>query len=199
MRAGPRGLLILVVVSALIAAPVVLAFGGGGSYQHPYPTDVKPGDIVIGHGKKLDWLIPGYWTHTGMVAYYDPSVGDWIVVESMGGLGGSGVQLVTLSEFLSRYDTVAILRVATSDAVRQAAVGFALARLGYPYDYGWWTKQVYGDSYYCSELVWASYKAVGGPDIDENPGFSWRYLWGVAPQEVYDDSDTYLVYYDSAG
>jgi uncharacterized protein YycO len=198
-RLAARPAILALLAAVALLAPAAAAFGGGGSYSHPYPTDVRPGDIVIGHGKKTDWIIPGYWTHTGMVAYYDPSVGDWIVVESMGWPEGSGVRLVTLSEFLSRYDTVAILRVDTSDSIREAAVSFALSRLNYPYDYEWWTKQVYGDSYYCSELVWASYKAVGGPDIDANPGFSWRYLWGVAPQEIYDDSDTYVVYYDSAG
>jgi uncharacterized protein YycO len=111
--------------------------------------------------------------------------------------GGTGVTLTPLSEFLSRYDTVAVLRVATSDYIRTQAVYLALAQLGKGYDYWWPSKQVYGDSYYCSELVWASYKAVGGPDIDANPGWSWTYAYGVAPQEIYDDSDTYVIYYHS--
>lgn len=107
--------------------------------------------------------------------------------------------MVLLSDFLKRYDTVAVLRVNTNDVVRQNAVYFAYQQLGKPYDWGgWWTKEVYGDSYYCSELVWAAYKAAGGPDIDANPGWSWKYLDGVAPQEIYDDGDTYVIYYDSA-
>jgi uncharacterized protein YycO len=173
---------------------VAHAFSGGDSYYHPYPTNIKPGDIVIGHNKNTDWLIPGYWTHTGMIAYYDYYLGEWMVVEAEVG----GVQLTPLSVFLSRYDTVAVLRVATSDYIRYQAVNFALAQLGKPYDFWWVSKQVYGSSYYCSELVWASYKAVGGPDIDKNPGWSWTYAYGVAPQEVYDDSDTYVIYYHSA-
>ncbi len=191
------GVLVLLVLIAPLAGSSTLvasAFGSGGDYWHPYPSGVKPGDIVIGHSPSTDPFIPGYWTHTGMIAYYDSSIGDWIVVEAKAG----GVVLTPLTEFMSRYDTVAILRVATSDAVRQQAVSFALSKLGYSYDYWWLSKQVYGDSYYCSELVWAAYKASGGPDIDDNPGWSWTYAYGVAPQEVYDDSDTYTIYYHSA-
>ncbi len=188
------GILAIAVLLAPVAALPAEAFGSGGSYSHPYPEGVQVGDIVFGHGK-LDWLIPGYWTHVGMIAYWDPQVGDWIVVES--DLSG-GVHLSTLSEFLARYDTVAIAHVAAPESVRQAAVEFALEQLGKGYDLYWFTKQVYGSSYYCSELVWAAYKAVGGPDLDENPGWSWTYAYGVAPQEVYDDSDTIVYYYDSA-
>ncbi len=196
--AGPRivSLFLALLLLVPVLAPATYALGGGGDYWHPYPTDVRPGDIVFCHGKLTDWIIPGYWTHTGLVAYYDYSIGDWIVVEAN---PDGGVQLTPLTEFLSRYDAVAIMRVYTSDAIRQAAVEFAMAQLGKPYDFWWPTKQIYGSAYYCSELVWAAYKAVGGPDVDENPGWSWRYLYGVAPQEVYDDGDTYLVYYHYAG
>ena len=197
MRSPLAPIIVGFILLAPFFAPLAMAFSsGGGGYSHPYPYGVGPGDIVFGHGKKTDWLIPGYWTHTGLVAYYDPSIGDWIVVEAM---PSGGVQLTTLSEFLSRYDTVAVAHVDAPMWVREAAVEWALGKLGLSYDFGWWTKQVEGGSYYCSELVWAAYKAVGGPDIDDNPGFSWSYLWGVAPQEVYDDSDTIIFYYDSAG
>jgi uncharacterized protein YycO len=187
------GLVVFVVFLAL-ASPAMAFSKDTGGYSHPYPSDVRPGDIVIGHGEKTDWLIPGYWTHTGMIAYYDSSLDEWIVVESM---PDPGVSLVTLSEFLSRYDDVAVLRVSTTDGIRQSAVDFAMNQLGKPYDYAWWTKQVYGDAYYCSELVWAAYIAVGGPDVDDNPGWSWTYAYGVAPQEVYDDGDTYQIYRDT--
>ncbi|ASJ11678.1 YiiX/YebB-like N1pC/P60 family cysteine hydrolase [Thermococcus thioreducens] len=189
------------IVALLILATMlnpVAASGslGGSNYYHPYPTGIVPGDIVIGHNPLSSIVIPGYWTHTGIIAYYDYYANDWVVVEAWD--DPSAVRLVYLSDFLRRYDTVAVLRVATTDYVRQNAVSFALQQLGKPYDWGWWTKQVYGDSYYCSELVWASYIAAGGPDIDANPGFSWKYLNGVAPQEVYDDGDTYVIYYHSA-
>jgi len=193
----PTGRLLLLLVLLLMVLPSMPVHasslsGSSGSYTHPYPSNIKVGDIVIGHGTDtVSGAIPGYWSHVGIVAYYDSSVNDWIVVEAT---PERGVSLATLQEFMSRYDDFAVLRVATTDSVRQAAVRFALSQLGKPYDYALWTKQVYGDSYYCSELAWASYKAVNGPDIDANPGFSLKYLWGVAPQEIYDDADTYVVY-----
>ncbi len=191
------GLLVLAILVATAVFPALLvasAFGGGSGYYHPYPYWVKPGDIVIGHSSSTDPFIPGYWTHTGIIAYYSYYYGDWIVVEAK----AEGVVLTPLSEFLERYDTVAVLRVSTSDNVRYDAVLFALEQVGKPYDFFWLSKQVYGDSYYCSELVWAAYKAAGGPDIDKNPGWSWTYAYGVAPQEIYDDGDTYVIYYHSA-
>ena len=189
-------ILAMLLVFSVGMQPVGASGSGSNSYYHPYPVGLKPGDIVIGHNPISDLFIPGYWTHTGMIAYYDYSANDWVVVEAWD--NPSEVRLVYLSDFLQRYDTVAVLRVSTSDAIRQAAVNFALQQLGKPYDWAWYTKHVYGDKYYCSELVWAAYKAVGGPDIDANPGFTWKYLYGVAPQEVYDDGDTYVIYYDSA-
>ncbi len=186
------GLLVLVTMMHPVAASGSL---GSSNYHHPYPHGLIPGDIVMGHNPVSDLVIPGYWTHTGIIAYYDYNANDWVVVEAWD--NPSEVRLVYLSDFLKRYDTVAVLRVKTTNYVRQAAVEFALQQLGKPYDWKWWTKHVYGDSYYCSELVWAAYMAAGGPDIDANPGWSWKYLDGVAPQEIYDDSNTYVIYYNS--
>ena len=183
------GLLLLLATLSPVSA---FSSKGGGSYYHPYPTGLIPGDIVIGHNPTSAIVIPGYWTHTGLVAYYDNSAGDWVIIEAT----FEGVVLTTLRDFLSRYDAVAVLRVKTTDTIRWNAVVFAYQRLGKPYDYAWYTKQVYGDKYYCSELVWAAYKA-NGVDVDANPGWTLKYLGGVAPQEIYDDSDTYVIYYHS--
>ncbi|WP_052696211.1 YiiX/YebB-like N1pC/P60 family cysteine hydrolase [Palaeococcus ferrophilus] len=173
--------------------PSAFAFsGGGGGYEHPYPEDVMVGDILVGHSPDSDWLIPGYWTHTSLVAYEED--GEWYVVEAW----FSGVRVISLREYIGRYDDIAILRVSASGEVKANAVQFALAQLGKPYDFALWTKQVYGSSYYCSELVWAAYIAAGGPDVDAHPRFSWRYLWGVAPQEIYDDGDTVQIYRHSS-
>ncbi|NJF24664.1 YiiX/YebB-like N1pC/P60 family cysteine hydrolase [Thermococcus sp. Bubb.Bath] len=195
----PIGILMAFFVVATFLHPVgAIGSLGGSSYYHPYPYGLKPGDIVIGHNPLSSIIIPGYWTHTGMIAYYDYNAGDWVVVEAWD--DPSEVRLVYLSDFLKRYDTVAVLRVRTTDSIRQAAVNFALQQLGKPYDWHWYTKHVYGNSYYCSELVWAAYMAASGGtvDIDANPGWTLKYLDGVAPQEIYDDSDTYVIYYDSA-
>ena len=162
------------------------------NYWHPYPSGIIPGDIILGHSPSSAWYIPGYWTHAGIIGWYDSNINDWIVIEEY-----NPVQLTPLKQVMKRYDTVAILRVKTTDNIRQAAVWFADQQLGKPYDYEWYTKHVYGDKYYCSELVWASYMAAGGPNIDANPGWSWKYADGVAPQEIYDDGDTYTIYYHS--
>ena len=188
MKMKKRILFVLFVFSVLSSQ--VLALGSGEeNYEHPYPQDVMVGDILVGHSPSSDWLIPGYWTHSSMVAYYDD--GEWMVVEAW----FSGVRVIRLSEYMERYDDVALLRVRTTNSVRNKAVNFALSQLGKPYDYRLWTKQAYGRSYYCSELVWAAY-LIAGVDVDRHPGFSWKYLWGVAPQEIYDDGDTYVIYQD---
>jgi len=188
--------IVVLVVLAAVVSPVA-ALGTSGSYSHPYPTGLEPGDIVIGHNPLTDLIIPGYWTHTGMIVGYDSSVGEYVVIEAWD--NPSEVRLVYLSDFLARYDTVAVLRVNTSEDIKLGAVAFALQQLGKPYDWAWWTKEVYGDSYYCSELVWASYMAAsnGTVDLDANPGWTLTYLDGVAPQEIYDDGYTYVIYYDS--
>lgn len=184
MRA--RILFVLFVFVAMSGS--ALAFGGGGDYEHPIPTDVEIGDILIGHSPNSDPYIPGYWTHNAMVTYEEN--GEWFVVEAW----FTGVRITKLSEYMARYNDVAILRVdSASDSQKKKAVRFALAQIGKPYDFAVWTKQVYGYSYYCSELVWAAYKTVR-IDIDAHPGFSLEYFWGVAPQEIYDDSDTREVY-----
>ncbi|MDI3496773.1 MAG: hypothetical protein PWQ40_142 [Archaeoglobus sp.] len=111
-----------------------------------------------------------------------------------------GVRVVSVS-MARNADEVAVYRVKTSNDIKSKAVSWALTKVGLPYDYKWLTyvggKEVYGKSYYCSELIWAAYKANGGPDIDQNPGWSWRYGYNVAPQELADDGDTYLVAYSS--
>jgi len=165
------------------------------NYWHPYPSGLKMGDIVLGHSPDTDSYIPGYWTHAGIIGWYDSNIHDWIVIEAY-----YYVRLTPLREFMKRYDTFAVLRVRTDDTTRYYAVVFAYNQLGKSYSFKWWTKEVYADSYYCSELVWASYywASNGAVDIDANPGWSWKYADGVAPQEIYDDSDTYVVYYHHA-
>ncbi len=170
------------------------------TYQHPYPANVQAGDLVYGHSPDLfNAIIPGYWIHVAIIAWYNESINDWMVIEAK---IGKGVILTPLREFLSRYDVVAIQRVKTDDATRQRAVQFAYAQLGKPYNYDYLGKpKVYSDKYYCSQLVWASYLVASNYriNLDENDGgWSWKYFYSVAPQEVYDDPMTYTIYYNSA-
>lgn len=165
------------------------------NYYHPYPTNLKPGDIVIGHSPDVDKYIPGYWTHVGIVGWYDPDIGDWIIIEAY----YPEVRLTPLREFMKRYDAFAVLRIKTTDEVRYRAVYFAYYQLGKPYDFNYFKKpEVFDDKYYCSQLVWASYMWASNYtiNIDANDGsWSWKYGYAVAPQEVYDDPMTYVIYY----
>lgn len=180
-----------------LAAPASAAsFKESGQYSHPYPANVQAGDLVFGYSPDLS-IMPGHWTHVGIIAWYDPNVGDWIVIEAK---PNDGVSLTTLSEFLSRYPEVAIERVNTSETVKEYAIYFAYQQLGKPYNYNYLAKpEIYDDKYYCSELVWAAYMwaSDGQVNLDADPGWSWHYGYAVAPQEVYDSGWTYVIYYDS--
>ena len=86
-----------------------------------------------------------------------------------------------------------VFRLSTSSEIKQAAVDWVTTKLGLPYDIWLVDKQVHGNSYYCSELIWAAYLDCGGPDIDQNEGWCWPYFNGVAPAELADDDNTYYV------
>ena len=155
-------------------------------------SKLRVGDIIAVSGAfpGADLIVPGHYSHVAMY------IGNGMMIEAW----ETGVRIVSI-DMIHNADDAAIYRVRTSDSVKQAAVNWALTKVGLPYDFIWLTyiggKQVEGNSYYCSELVWAAYKAVGGPDIDQNPGWSWKYGFNVAPQEICDDGDTYLVAYSS--
>ena len=154
-------------------------------------SKLQVGDIILVSGVIVgDKLIPGHYSHAAMY------IGNGEMIEAW----KYGVRKAPIS-MIHKASDAAIYRVQTANSIKQNAVNWALTKLGLPYDYIWLTyvggKQVEGSSYYCSELVWAAYKAVGGPDIDANPGWSWTYGYNVAPQELADDGDTFLVAYSS--
>jgi len=167
-----------------------------GYFVHPYPNvSLRPGDIVIGHYPGQEYTIVGYWSHAGILYKYDPTVGDWLVVEAL----FEGVRINTLREFMSRYSAVIILRVkGVTDSQALSAANWAYSKLGYPYDYNGYYKQVYGPSYYCSELVWAAYMVMTGVDID---AYYWlpQNWYGVLPGEIVADSDVYTLWLSDLG
>ena len=192
MRRISVPVLALLAVSLLLLPIRVEAFSTGGGYV-TVPLDTflaiaRPGDLIIVRGDAWYMKIAGYWHH---VAIY---IGNGYVVEAT---PDYGVKISHVSTVVSNRLAVGLFRVKTTDLVRGRAVQFVLAQLGKPYDYGWLLypggKQVYGASYYCSELAWASYLAAGGPDIDANPGFTLRYGFNVAPDEIAMDNDVYPV------
>ncbi|NOZ45065.1 MAG: hypothetical protein GXP45_08235, partial [bacterium] len=102
-----------------------------------------------------------------------------------------GVHIVHLKDFIgtSRVSVAKINQVSAPE--KQHAVDWALSRIGYPYDYWLISKQVDNDAYYCSELIWASYQQIG-IELDKNPGFSLKFAYAVAPQELFGDDDVII-------
>jgi uncharacterized protein YycO len=144
---------------------------------------LEPGDILITQGYPA--YFPGAWSHTLLY------IGNGLVIES----GFSGVTISDLS-IVHEFDACSIIRVDTSRTVKNKAIKEALYRFGKgsqlitsPY-MGY--KDPYESLYYCSELIWAAYK-VNGVEIDSNPFWSLLYGFHVAPEEIVNDDDTFLV------
>lgn len=156
-----------------------MAMSGEDEGENDLDLDkLEKGDIVVATGGPLAKLVPGRWNHAMMY------IGDGQIIES----AKNGV-VINDAEKINDKEKAAIYRVDTDEGTKQEAIDFALNQLGKSYDLGWYSKDVNDSSYYCSELIWASYYS-NGVDIDENPGWSWSYTYGVAPTELADDGDT---------
>lgn len=133
-----------------------------------------PGDILLGTIDNA--LVPGAWSH---VAIY---VGDGRIVEAAN--EGEPVEIKTDAEWRYPEKTwVDYLRVTTADsATRRRAVDFAMKQVGKPYDIKFYAKQANGDSWYCSELVWAAYvnASFGTIDLQGKPDRLGVYPWQIA-------------------
>jgi uncharacterized protein YycO len=151
-------------------------------------SKLQVGDLILCEGCAgwLAKLIPG-WDHAAMY------IGNGQIIEAW----KDGVRVVSV-DIVSNADSVAIYRVATSDSVKQAAVNWTLTKVGYPYGYQWLTYIGGKESTVTATTVASLYgqlilPSVGQIYIDENPGWSWSYGYSVAPQELADDDDTYLI------
>ncbi len=147
---------------------------------------LQVGDIIAVSGVKWgDGVLPGHYTHTAIY------IGGGLIVEAM----PDGVRYA-YAYIVHGADDAAIVRVNAPSWAKQAAADFCEAQVGKPYDYIWCTwiggKDANSYYWYCSELNWAGYYHQG-IDIDNNPGWSWTYGYNVAPQEIPDDGDTWIV------
>jgi len=93
---------------------------------------------------------------------------------------------------LDRLSGGSVYRVKTDSLTRSFAVGWAISKLGYPYDYNYTYKQINGNSYYCSELCWSSY-FIKGINIDKDPLWESKFGFGVTVMEIVEDEKTYFV------
>jgi hypothetical protein len=132
-----------------------------------------PGDILL--GVIDDSLVPGKWSHVAIYA------GDGDIIEAPAEDGCVEERIV--DDWSSPDKTwVAYLRVVTADTgERLGAVEFARSQEAKcaPYDVRLYTKQAYGESWYCSELIWAAYLDGSGGRINlEDAG------WGRGTVEI---------------
>ena len=184
------------------------------------PSDyVHPGDILyhpalysqIAAAGKLQHE-EGLSTLTGHIGIVDCN---FHVIEAEKGSGV--INTYTVQEFVNRYrgkpvPYVAVLRVTGAPVcVRKKAVEFAKQQLGKAYDLSSiedWEKQIFGPSYYCSELAWAAYEVGSGAfmasdgtvycgyvNLDAGDGSGCYLDHGITPNEIYDSKWTYLVGY----
>lgn len=134
-----------------------------------------PGDLLF--GTIPDSLTPGAWSHAAIYA------GDSLVIEAASEL--ENVQEHSTADWMPPERTwVRYLRVTTaSPEVRAGAVAFARAQVaaGASYDINLLSKQANGDSWYCSELVWAAYLEASDGAIDLQPHPD---AFGVYPWEI---------------
>ena len=181
-------------------------------------SSVHPGDILYHPAFYSQIATTGETQHEEGLATLVGHIGivdcNFHVIEAEKGSGVINTE--TVQEFVNRYrgrsvPKVAVLRVTGIPVyVRKKAVKFARQQLGKAYDLSsieCWEKQIFGPSYYCSELAWAAYEVGSGaymaPDgtvycgyvnLDANDGSGCSDLL-VTPNEIYDSNWTYLVGY----
>lgn len=153
-------------------------------YSQEYSTisvyDLEPGDLFFVRSNFKSGLIPGYWSHTAIFWGFDEN-NTPLVVEAM---SYKPVRFTSVYDYIERRQHYIIAKVQGVDAeTKRKAADWAAEQVGKPFDYWYPSKQANGSSFYCSELLWAAYLNVAGIDFDTG-----KYLDGVAPQEIFDDS-----------
>ncbi|MFO7818265.1 MAG: YiiX/YebB-like N1pC/P60 family cysteine hydrolase [Desulfovibrionales bacterium] len=187
----------ILIVTVLLLGPIGVSWALNADYEGDGNnldlSKLQKGDVIVMKGVKkyadlIGNMFPGYWHHTAVAI---SSGGDAEMVEAW-----PGDARVIDATSARTADEAAIYRVNTGSSVKNNAVNFMLGHIGKPYDYSWliWPGGKSTNSYYwyCSELNWAGYK-VNGVDIDQNPGYHWKYWNNVAPGELADDYDTWEV------
>ncbi|MCP3942897.1 MAG: hypothetical protein GY710_15615 [Desulfobacteraceae bacterium] len=184
-------ILLLIFVFVFINTSFTIASGFGENYSGNGNeldlSQLEIGDIILTNDAfpYTQKLIPGFWDHSSMY------IGDGEIIESW----GTNVRIMPV-EITLTASAAAIYRVNTTDEIKQAAVEHNLDQVGKLYDLSVaiWPghKNENSIAWYCSELNWAGYY-LQGVDIDDNDGYYKSYWYNVAPVEIAEDDDTYLV------
>ncbi len=139
---------------------------------------LEPGDILFERGSggciPFNLLVPGEWTHSAMY------IGNNKIVHST-----NPVKISQISEWAYPHlSYVQVVRVRTTPEIKQKAIEFALQQADKKagFDWKWLTKDENGDTWYCSELIWAAYKKASNGEIDFDN--SKKNFNGIAPDEI---------------
>jgi uncharacterized protein YycO len=167
----------LVLAMGTNAAAATSYDGGDGNTLNLSLLQV--GDIIMLHGvlPNTPATISGYtWEHCAIY------IGNSQIVEAW-----SPAARISPVSIVNTASEAAIYRVKTTDAIKQAAVNFAIAQVGKSYDTQWLIppggKEIDGSTWYCSELIWAAYKKQG-IELDKYPDYNSKYYYNVAPDEL---------------
>ena len=132
-------LIVVLVILVSVVSQLIIGIKKGNDIDL---RDIEPGDIIVGCSITP---IPGYWDHAAMY------IGNGEIIEGLFG----GVMVFGIEEVYKKNHVV-LLRVNTTDDIKEKAVEFVKSKIEYPFKWIWIDKQQ-GNSYYCSELIWAAY------------------------------------------
>lgn len=175
-----------------VAASLYFKDGSTCNYSYSLPLNLEPGDLLFARTTFSD-VIPGEWSHIGIY------IGNETVVEAL----PTGVRYSDISSwYYPKMTWVEVKRVVAPKNVIDNAVIFAksIADTHPPYDFQWLNpfltgKQTDGNSWYCSEIVWAAYLTASNGKIDldsgtyipqGNLGILINDRDPVTPSEIYD-------------
>jgi len=149
---------------------------------------IRPGMVWLTHteGEASTLLIPGFFTHAAM------AIDEKSVVQAT---GASGVAVADLVSFMLSKDYVVLLRPTfATDVQMSVAAAWAAKQVGAPYDYEFGMNV---KAFYCSELVWASYRDTIGDSVPfvmtEELG-----VRTVSPDSIWQDKGKFETVWQSA-
>jgi uncharacterized protein YycO len=121
-----------------------------GRLMRAYSDTIETGDVILRRYDRYltSRLVPGYYSHAGI------AVSKTKVIHA---IGGEGVIEEDLLQFL-RTDHACLLRPLANQAEIRKAAGFAISKLGTPYDLRFSSES--DEAIYCTELILRAYEHV---------------------------------------